>query len=349
MAKAKTAKSGKLTVGKIIGRFFIVLLTTLLLICFALIMIMLVIAKGPFPTAQKRFVCSVKETSAIGFLADWFYSKEEVAEYLGSFRDNTTTEVTDPTLVKIGTKTDENGNETPTNADQPETEIVEITGATYRGKMLKVKDPSRVFVGVSGPFGNDKEGKRVSEMVESYGALAGINAGGFSDPGGVGKGGVPLGMVVSQGEMKYGSLSATYDVIGFDKNNILHVGTMTGQQAMDAGIRDAACFGPVLIVNGNPVNLEKDLGGGFNPRSAIGQTADGTVLLLVIDGRQTGSLGATYDDLITVMMEHGAVNAANLDGGSSSHMIYEGELITVCSSLYGPRKMPSCWLVAREK
>ncbi len=340
------AKPKRLTVGRIIGRCFIVFFTTLLLIVIGLLMIMLVIAKGPFPTAQKRFVCSVKETSAIGFLADWFYSDEEIAEYLGTFRDNTTDEVTDPTLVQIGQKAEEN----PEGGDsvQPETELIDITGSTYRGKLLKVKDPSRVFVGVSGPYGEQYEGKRVAEMVADYGALAGINAGGFADPNGVGNGGIPLGMVVSQGEMKYGALGATYDIIGFDNNNILHVGTMTGQQAMDAGIRDAVCFGPVLIVNGNPVNAEKDLGGGFNPRSAIGQTADGTVLILVIDGRQTGSLGATYDDLISIMLQHGAVNAANLDGGSSSHMIYNNELITVCSSLYGPRKMPSCWLVAQE-
>ena len=156
-------------------------------------------------------------------------------------------------------------------------------------------------------------------------------------------------MVISQGEMKWGVRGASYDVIGFDDNNILHVGTMTGQQAIDAGIRDAVCFGPMLIVNGKPLNEEKDLGGGLNPRSAIGQTEDGTVLILVIDGRQPGSLGATYDDLISVMLQHGAVNAANLDGGSSSQMIYDGDLVTVCSSLNGPRKMPSCWLVAPEQ
>ncbi|MBQ8922877.1 MAG: phosphodiester glycosidase family protein [Oscillospiraceae bacterium] len=343
MAKAK-AKG--LTVGKVIGRFFIVLLTTLILIVFGLLMLMLVIAKGPFPTAQKLFVCTVKETSAVKFLADWFYTDEQIAEYIGTFRSNTTDEVTDPDLVKIAARADENeGGEA---VDRPATELVEITGSTYRGKLLKISDPSRVFVGISGAFGNNQEGKRVAEMVQSYGALAGINAGGFADNGGVGNGGVPLEMVISQGELKWGSLGSTYDVIGFDNNNILHVGTMTGQQAIDAGIRDAVCFGPVLIVNGNPCNEDKDLGGGFNPRSAIGQTADGTVLILVIDGRQPGSLGATYDDLISVMLEHGAVNAANLDGGSSSMMIYDGELVTVCSSLYGPRKMPTCWLVAQE-
>ncbi len=343
---AKT-NANKLTVGKVIGRFFIVLLTTIILIVFGLLMMMLAIAKGPFPTAQKLFVCTVKETSAIKFLADWFYTDEQIAEYIGTFRSNTTDEVTDPNLVKIASKAGENEGGEPDN--RPATELIEITGSTYRGKLLKISDPSRVFVGISGPFGKQYEGKRIAEMVKSYGAIAGINAGGFADTGGVGNGGIPLEMVISQGELKWGTLGGKYDVIGFDNDNILHVGTMTGQQAKDAGIRDAVCFGPVLIVNGNPTNSEKDLGGGFNPRSAIGQTADGTVLLLVIDGRQPGSLGATYDDLISVMLEHGAVNAANLDGGSSSMMIYNDELVTVCSSLYGPRRMPSCWLVAPEQ
>ena len=341
------AKAKQLTIGQVIARCFIVFFTTIILIVFGLLMIMLVIAKGPFPTAQKIFVCSVKETSAIKFLADWFYTDEQIAEYVGTFRSNTTDEVTNPDLVKITAKASEDGN--GGESDRPATELVEVTGTTYRGKLLKIADPSRVFVGISGEFGKGHEGKRVAEMVSSYGAIAGINAGGFEDNGGVGNGGTPLAMVISQGEMKWGVRGASYDVIGFDDNNILHVGTMTGQQAIDAGIRDAVCFGPMLIVNGKPLNEEKDLGGGLNPRSAIGQTEDGTVLILVIDGRQPGSLGATYDDLISVMLQHGAVNAANLDGGSSSQMIYDGDLVTVCSSLNGPRKMPSCWLVAPEQ
>ena len=345
MAQAKK----RLTVGKIVGRVLIVILTTLILIVIALYMLMLVIAKGPSNSAKAKFVNTMNETSALKFIPKMYFTQEEIAEYVGSFRDNTTEEVTDATLVKITPKNaggqpavDENGKV------QPETELVDVSGSTFRGKLLKIKDPSRVYVGISGQFGQEYEGKRVLEMVADYGALAAINAGGFEDLNGVGNGGTPLGMVVSQGELRWGGMGTTYDIIGFDNNNILHVGTMTGQQAMDIGIRDAVCFGPVLIVNGKPVNEEKDLGGGYNPRSAIGQTADGTVLLLVIDGRQANSLGATYDDVIEIMMQNGAVNAANLDGGSSSHMIYENEIITVCSSLYGPRRMPTCWLVAPE-
>ena len=344
MAQAKK----RLTVGKIIGRVLIVFFTTLLLIIIALYMLMLVIAKGPSKSAKGKFVNTMNETSALKFIPKMYFTQEEIAEYVGSFRDNTTDEVTNADLVTIAPKTvgqpavDENGKV------QPETELVDVSGSTFRGKLLKIKDPSRVYVGISGQYGPEYEGKKVLDMVAEYGALAAINAGGFEDLNGVGNGGTPLGMVVSQGELRWGAMDTSYDIIGFDNNNILHVGTMTGQQAMDAGIRDAACFGPVLIVNGNPVNLEKDLGGGFNPRSAIGQTSDGTVLLLVIDGRQANSLGATYDDIIDIMLKNDAVNAANLDGGSSSHMIYNNEIITVCSSLYGPRRMPTCWLVAPE-
>ncbi|MBR4199723.1 MAG: phosphodiester glycosidase family protein [Oscillospiraceae bacterium] len=345
MARTKT----KLTVGKIIGRVLIVFFTTLILLVIALYLLMLVIAKGPSNTAKKLFVCTVKETSAIGFLANWYYTDEEIEDYLGSFRSNTTDEVTNAELVQIAPKTSEGGAAAEDGASaQKETELIEVTGSTYKGKLLKIKDPSRVFVGVSGPYGQQYEGKRVMDMMNEYGAQAAINAGGFEDLNGVGNGGTPLGIVISQGEFKWGTLDQTYELIGFDSNNILHVGNMTGQQAKDLGIRDAVQFGPLLIVNGKPANEVEPLGGGFNPRSAIGQTADGTVLLLVIDGRQATSLGATYDDVISILLKHGAVNAANLDGGSSSHMIYEGEFVTVCSSLYGPRRMPTCWLVAPE-
>ena len=67
-------------------------------------------------------------------------------------------------------------------------------------------------------------------------------------------------------------------------------------------------------------------GGGKNPRTAIGQRADGAVLFLVTDGRgASGHLGATASDLIGIMQEYGAVNAANLDGGSSSSMVYKDQ------------------------
>ena len=119
---------------------------------------------------------------------------------------------------------------------------------------------------------------------------------------------------------------------------------MTGSQAIERGIRDAVTFGPALVVNGEPVGVSGS-GSGLNPRSAIGQRADGAVLMLVIDGRQVNSLGATLSDLIEIMLEYGAVNAANLDGGSSSLLYYEGEYLNRGVVLTGSRDIPTAFIV----
>ena len=161
---------------------------------------------------------------------------------------------------------------------------------------------------------------------------------------GVGTGGEPDGLVISEGRLKWGSLGTTYGIIGIDNNNVLVVGDMTAQAALDRGVRDAVSFGPVLVVNGEAVEVNGS-GSGLNPRTAIGQREDGSILLVVIDGRQVNSLGASYSDVIELMLEYGAVNAANLDGGSSSLMYYNGEYINSCASMYGPRDLPTTIIV----
>jgi len=52
--------------------------------------------------------------------------------------------------------------------------------------------------------------------------------------------------------------------------------------------------------------------------------------------------------LIDIFLEYGAINAANLDGGSSSQLIYNNEIISTCASLYGPREVPTAILVKGE-
>lgn len=232
---------------------------------------------------------------------------------------------------------------------QPETEMVDVIGDYYRGKMLIVKDPSRVFVGVSGPLGPAYAGKRVENIMKSYGAIAGVNASGFDDPNGCGNGGTPLGLVMSEGKLKYGSAGGRYEIIGFDKNNKLHCGWMTGQQALNLGIRDAVCFGPVLVTNGKKASgLTSYTHGSYNPRTAIGQREDGTVLILMLEGRQISSIGAGVSTVADIMLKHGAVNAANLDGGASTVMYYQDQLLTNCSSLNGTRAVPTAFLVRPE-
>lgn len=366
---------------KIAIRSLVILGITLGMLVTGLWCVMWICVNGPSERAKELFVLSVRETSAIGFLADIFCSEEEIAQIEEEQKDENTY-VVDTSLIKIESdvqKNEENlsGNPSISENDiaqdelnqnesgkddfvqskaetdvpeQPDTEIFEeiefhnVSGSTYKGIMMIVKDPSRVIVGTSsGVYSADVPGKKVVDMIASYGAIGGVNAGGFEDPQGAGNGGMPKGIVISEGELKFGSEAGSYEVIGFNNDNVLVVGTMTGSRALEMGIRDAVSFGPILVVNGEATKASG--GGGLNPRTAIGQRADGAVLLLVIDGRQSSSLGASYADITEVMLEFGAINAANLDGGSSSVMYYEGELLNSCSSLYGPREMPTSIVV----
>ncbi len=322
---------------------------------------MWICVNGPSTMFRNIFVMSVRETSAVGFLANIFLTDEEIAKIEEENKIKDTDEITDTSLINIDNDYgDDEGNvnsDDSRNAEEAVEELDEgleyvdgiaikkVSGNTFQGYMMFVKDPSRVFVGTSSEkFSKDVPGKIVSDIMAKYGVATGINAGGFEDPQGVGDGAIPKGIVIAGGELVYGSESGTYELIGFNNDNILVVGKMTGKQALESGIRDAVSFGPTLIVNGTALT-SVGTGSGLNPRTAIGQRADGTVLLLVIEGRQATSLGASYNDLIRVMLEYGAVNAANLDGGSSSVMYYNGELINSNASVVGLRKMPTAILV----
>jgi exopolysaccharide biosynthesis protein len=102
-----------------------------------------------------------------------------------------------------------------------------------------------------------------------------------------------------------------------------------------------------LISNGvsaSPGSLSVSL----NPRTAIGQCADGAILMLVIDGRQVASMGAKYQDLVEIMERYGAVNAVNLDGGSSSMLWFQDHYVNNSSSVIGVRDMPTSFVVLKE-
>ena len=68
----------------------------------------------------------------------------------------------------------------------------------------------------------------------------------------------------------------------------------------------------------------------------------------MIDGRQVISLGATYQDLIDIFLEYGAVNACNLDGGSSSMMWFEDGYVNNSASVIGVRRVPTTFLVLKD-
>ncbi len=340
-----------------------VILTALLLILALLYGVMWILVNGPSPTARRLFVLSVKETSAGGFLADIYLSREDIAAIIGDDGAKGSAEKTDTSLIKIPDKNKGEDDDAPSsqpggiitvpgNSDSETNdasdeddgiEVIDIVGSTYNGKLMIIEDPSRVFVGIPGEYGEGYSGLTVDAMIDKYDAVAGTNAGGFYDPDGQGTGGIPEGIVIYEGELKWGEPGESYDLAGLDENGILHVGRMTASHALDIGIQYAASYGPALVINGKPAKAV--LGGGLNPRTAIGQRADGAILLLVVNGRTIDSLGATLDDLAEIMLSYGAVNASNLDGGSSSIMIMNDERLTSSAYIFGERVVATAIIV----
>lgn len=334
----------------VILRILLALFTTLFVIAAALVGVVYVFEKGPSRAARNIFCISCMETSALKWVPNVFLSEDEVAEIVASNNIVSSEELTDTSLVKIPEKTDPTApKDESIDPDGDGIDIFDVKGSTYKGKMMVVYDPSRVFVATCGEFGLNKYGKRVIDMCEEHGAVAGINAGGYED--GVAsdfRGGMPLGVVISEGELVFGSPYSTLDMVGITRENKLVCGKMTVQNAIDMGVRDAVYFDPSLIINGKPVE-HIGSGSGLNPRAAIGQRADGAILLLTIDGRQSNSLGAGIADVRDQMEKFGAVNAYNLDGGASTTMVYNGEAISQSSLLQGHRNVCTAFLVRPQE
>ncbi len=341
---------------RFLGRFFLFLLVTVLLLAVGLYGVMYVVAKGPSTTARDLFVMSVRETSAVGFLANIFFTDEEIAQ-IESKQEVAEYVETDTSLIQIPKETEQTGDQDDTSqtpaaddwglVDEDGDGIIieEVKGEGYSGYMMVVLDPSRVIMG-SVPTSYGGRGYTVEEMVEVFDAVAGINAGGFYDPDGRGNGSIPDTMVVYDGVVYYEGSGTNGGFVGFDSNYIMHVAsTITAAQIQEQDIQYGVCFGPVLVANGEACTVNSS---GVNPRTAIGQRSDGAVLMLVIDGRQVISMGATYQDLIDIMLDYGAVNACNLDGGSSSLMWYDGDYVNNCASVIGIRPVPTTFLVLKE-
>ena len=282
-----------------------------------------IITHGPSEQAKVLFVRTFKDTGTVRWVPDLFLPEEEIAEILNPGQSN---DVKKYSIEKEAVITEVNIEPVP--EDEPVIELVDITGASWHGKMVIVRDPALVRFAIprrmeeNGSYGLDQL-MSVEEFCEQNGAVAGITAGGFDM-----ENGRPLGFVIKNGKVLIYNDIAKYDKVpsgGFTADHRLIVGRMSEQDALDRGIVEGFCWQPLLIVDGVK---ETDLGGGYNPRAAIGQRADGTVIMILIEGRMVSSLGATYDDLADFMEEQGCINAINLDSGRSSVMVYEGEVVT---------------------
>lgn len=364
-ASPQPKKKGSGLLGRIVRRFFLLLFTVILLSLAALVLVMNLIFKGPSPTAQERLTMSLIEASATKWIPALFIGEERVAEITSAESGSSLTDdVTDTSQVIIqkDSAISTSSNEWDNYPDG--IRIESYAGDTYNAHIMIVRDPSQVYMGISTEsFSTSIPGKRLNAVMEEENVLAGVNAGAFNDDGTASStvGSCPLGLVMSGGKCVWtsGKQPGLEGFAGFTTDDVLVVSTtnLTKAQAEEMDIRDGCCFGPVLIMNGE-VNMDAyNMNSGFNPRTAIGQRADGAVIFVCVDGRQAGSIGGTYADVIDIMVEYGAVNACNMDGGSSSIMYYRdtygryGEAgqvqrINSYSLLQSePRRMPNYWLV----
>lgn len=320
-----------------IGKAFSFLGVTVAMVLVALIFTIVLICHGPSESAKELFATTILETGQLKFLANVFLSKDEIQAIVDKNSLQDMQEEIDTNLIK-----------TEVNKEKKLIEIEKVSGNNFEGTMMIVNDPSKISLATTYPWG--EYGKELGVIVDEANAIAGVNGGIYYSSGN--KGGRPYGVTVSNGEIQDISLGLTgLYLIGFDENNLLRIINLEGMNkdsvqklVKDEKIRDAISFQEEasdknnhfvkLIINGEKRELN-GMGSGANPRTAIGQRKDGSVLILVTDGRgKNGHLGATASDLIEIMAEYGAINAANLDGGSSSSLYYNKEYLMTSVTFY---------------
>lgn len=340
-----------MNVVKLVGKIFSFIGITLGVVILTLVATIFLICHGPSTSARNLFVTTILETGQLKFLASIFLSDAEINEIVNANSLATMQEEVDTELITVDD-----------NIEKELIEIHKVSGNNFEGTMMIISDPSKISLATTYPWG--EYGKELDKLVTENNAIAGINGGlYYSDAN---KGGRPLGVTVSNGEIQDMSMGATgLYLIGFDENNILRIIDISSMNKSEIEnlivtekIRDAVSFQEEssdknnhfvkLIINGEKRELN-GMGSGANPRTAIGQREDGTVLFLVTDGRgKNGHLGATAADLIEVMSEYGAVNAANIDGGSSSTMYYNGEYLMDSVTFYYSNsswRLPTAFIV----
>jgi exopolysaccharide biosynthesis protein len=294
--------------GKYLISFGVSMLTIAACILFALY--------GPISLFRVTLITSAMTTKDHQSLAEIFFSDETINWVLEHNK-----------VIELDSTTDTNAIDTSRGEEERELiTIREISGGSiatldyYEGYIMEISDPAWVRLGIPKDFGT--KGQKLPRLIESYNALAGINAGGFADVGGFGNGGNAVGMVMVDGVMIKRPFTQYVNLVGIDNNNVLVLGRYKASELDSLNLRCACEFDPFLIINGEPAEIRGDGGWGSAPRTAIGQRKDGTIIFVVIDGRNPPVIGASMKQLQDIMIEEECWNAVNLDGGSSSVMYY---------------------------
>ena len=224
--------------------------------------------------------------------------------------------------------------------------VIPIDENGYKGYLVAIYDPSRVSLAVSSRA--ERGGQQLPDMANENDAKVAINASGLYNTSSIAI--RATGTVIKDGKIYSvgGGTGWGGGLIGFNNDNVLVLTRENASVAIENGMRDAVEFGPFLIVNGVASTVVGNGGYGVAPRTAIGQRKDGIVLFLVIDGRNPGySVGIDMAGMINIFKRNKAHNAANLDGGGSSTLVINGEVVNNPKGYgyEGGRYLINSWIV----
>lgn len=334
----------------------LVLLTVIMLAAVGVWMALNTVFNGPSPSARDHLALAMMKSERTSWIPPLFLDEQTLAEL------NNEEPVLQPEPTPEEPQVNIAYGPAPADpwADCPDGIRMETHfGTTYTAHVMLIRDPSSVYLGTSTTsFSIDKLGNRIFAQMKQEGALAAINGGAFNDDGTANSyiGSLPIGMVVSKGQILWDDGKSYDGFVGLTQDHKLVVSdTINRETVRELNIRDGCCFGPVFIKDGELNRRVYDMDTSFNARTAIGQRADGTIIFLCIDGRQAGSMGATYADTMELMQKLGAVNACNLDGGASTVMTRQDETgqTVLCTSYAliqaSPRRMPTFFMVRPRK
>lgn len=181
-------------------------------------------------------------------------------------------------------------------------------------------------------LGKDKVGGSETTLsaASRYGAIAGINAGGFADDS---SGRYPIGTTMLNGKYVYGFFPAKDNLsfVGLSDSRKLIGGSFSRQSELDA-LKPSfgASFVPALLKNGSKLDIPSPWATApFRaPRTVIGNFRNDQILVIVTDGYdERGGSGATLAELQDKMAKVGVKDAYNLDGGGSSTLVFDGQVV----------------------
>ncbi len=300
------------------------LLSKVLLVLDVMALTFLFLVYGPVPAFQDWYVTTAMTTGTHQYLAYILYSQDMVEDILARNTVTVTTQQTDTTMISFTNETvTEYSSEYEIQILEHDEDqlykVIEISGNGYSGWITVLYDPSMLQLAVS----DSDSGQKVSSFAREYNALVAVNGGGYT----MGHDKDSAGGLLVNGKVVEKSYSAE-SLITLDKQGRLVLVNDTVENLAEEGNTEwALSFYPFLIVNGER-SLFTGNAGGQQPRTAIGQRADGIILLVTIEGRgANGSMGINYSDLTDIFEKYGCINAANLDGGGSTTLVVEQEVI----------------------